>query len=189
MRYLILVRHSISQQQPDVSSHTWGLTDEGRERCAPLAARLRSYQPTVIITSGEPKTNQTGEGIADVLRLPVKVETGLGEHKREHAPYLNSQREFQATIHKLLANPDQLIYGEETGTEACKRFQEAINRILQTHADQTIIAVTHGTVLALFLAKVAGVEPIQFWQTLGMPAYVVLKFPDFEVVEIVNAIA
>ena len=74
---------------------------------------------------------------AEVLGLPVEVEKGLGEHKREHAPYLNSQSEFQATIHRLLTQPDQLIYGEETGSETCARFQAAIHRILENHADKT----------------------------------------------------
>ena len=45
--------------------------------------------------------------------------------------------------------------------------------------------MTHGTVMALFLEKVTGVEPVEFWQTLGMPAYVVLKLPVLELVKIV----
>ena len=185
---LILVRHSISRQQPEVSSHTWELTAEGRARCTPLAERLRSYQPAVIVTSGEPKTIQTGEAIGQLLGLPVETERGLGEHKRDHAPYFDSPDEFRATIHQLLAQPDKLIYGEDTGDEARTRFQTAVNRLLANHKGKTVIAVTHGTVMALFLAHVAAVEPVEFWQTLGMPAYVVLRLPDYEVVEIVNEI-
>ena len=185
---LILVRHSISRQQPEVSSHTWELTAEGHARCQSLAERLRDYQPAVIVTSGEPKTIQTGENIAAILNLPVETERGLGEHKRDHAPYFDSVDEFRATIHQLLTQPDQLIYGEETGDEARTRFQTAVNRVLANHSGKTVIAVTHGTVMTLFLAHIADVDPVEFWQTLGMPAYVVLKLPDFDVVEIVNEI-
>ena len=87
------------------------------------------------------------------------------------------------------ASKETSTLGEETGSEALLRFQAATNRLLEAHPGKTIIAVTHGIVLALLMAKVASIEPVKFWDALGMPAYVVFRLPGFEVVEIVNMVA
>ncbi len=183
--HLLLVRHSISRQEPNISSHQWTLTAEGRERCQMLAEHLRAYQPELIVTSPEPKTMLTSELIAGPLKIPIEPEPGLREHQRENAPYFDSKAVFEATIRKLLTTPDELIYGEETGTQARIRFQTAIERRVKQHPDQTIIATTHGTVMSLFLAHVAALDPVKFWQQLGMPGYVVLRLSDYEIVKIV----
>lgn len=186
MPHLILIRHSISQQQPGVSAHEWALTDEGRARCAALAEHLRPYAPQVVLTSAEPKAQQTAEALAAALNLPVETEIDLHEHLRRTAIYFNSAVEFQARVTALLTHPDELVFGEETGSAAAARFTTALNAALARHPDATVAAVTHGTVLALFLARAAGVEPVAFWRALGMPAYVVLALPGYEVLRVEN---
>ncbi len=183
--HLILIRHSISQQDARVSAHHWSLTEEGRARCAALAERIQPYQPAVIVSSAEPKAVQTAEAVAGILGLPHKTETGLHEQLRESEPY-RTQTEFEARIRRLLENPSQLVFGEETGDAAYLRFQAAIDAILRRHPNQNVTAVTHGTVLSLFLARVAQIEPVAFWQKLGMPAFVALSLPDYRVIENTN---
>jgi broad specificity phosphatase PhoE len=177
---LILVRHSISRQQPGISAHLWQLTDEGIARCKVLAEQLKAYQPAVIVTSNEPKAQQTGALLAEILGTPLETEAALHEQLRETAPYSANEAEFRARIHELFAKPDELVFGEETGNQARVRFQQAIETILSRHPDQNVIAVTHGTVLSLFVAHVANLDPIAFWESLGMPAYVVFSLPDFK---------
>ncbi len=182
MSHLILVRHSISRQQPEVASHHWTLTSEGEVRCLKLANALRPYAPVVIVTSEEPKARLTGELTAKHLGLPVETEHGLHEHLRHTEPY-GTTDEFQAKIAALLTQPDQRVYGEETGKAALQRFEQAIQNILARYPDQTLVAVTHGTVLALFLAHVVRFDPVAYWRGIGMPAYIVLALPDYGVVE------
>jgi broad specificity phosphatase PhoE len=184
---LILIRHSISRQDAQVSAHHWSLTEEGRARCTTLAQRIQPYQPAVLVSSEEPKAVQTAQIVADILKLPHEIEVGLHEQRRETEPF-HTQAEFEARIRKLLENPSQLVYGEETGDAAYQRFQAAIDSILSRYPNQTVAAVTHGTVLSLFLARVAHIEPVSFWQNLGMPAYVVLSLPDYRVVEIASTV-
>ncbi len=188
MSNLILVRHSISRQQPGISAHEWDLTDEGHARCLILAERLKKFQPEIIVTSPEPKAHQTAKAIATELSKPLEIEADLQEHRRATATYFADEAEFRAKVHELLTKPDELIFGEETGTAAYQRFHVAINSILARHPAKNVVAVTHGTVMSLFLARVAGIDPINFWQNLGMPAYVVLSLPDFQIVEIENSI-
>jgi broad specificity phosphatase PhoE len=189
MPNLILVRHSISRQQPGVSAHEWDLTDEGCARCLILAERLKKFQPEIIVTSPEPKAHQTAKAIADELSKPLEIEVDLQEHRRATATYFADEAEFRAKVHELLTRPDELIFGEETGTAAYQRFWAVIQSILVRHPAKNVIAVTHGTVMSLFVAQVAKIDPINFWQNLGMPAYVVLSLLDFQIVEIENSIA
>jgi broad specificity phosphatase PhoE len=189
MPVLILVRHSISRQQPGVSAHEWELTDEGRARCKVLAERLKVYQPEIIITSPEPKAQQTAKILAAELGKRLEVEADLQEHRRATATYFADIREFEAKVHEMLTKPDELIFGEETGTAAYNRFRRAIESILARHPARNVAAVTHGTVMSLFVAQVAGINPINFWQDLGMPAYVALSLSDFQIIETENSIA
>lgn len=188
MPTLILVRHSISRQQPGISAHEWELTDEGHARCKILAERLKIYSPEVIVTSPEPKAQQTAKILAAELGKSLETEVGLGEHRRETATYFADETEFRAKVHELLIKPDELIFGEETGTAAYQRFRSAIGSILARYPAKNVVAVTHGTVMSLFVARVSHLDPIDFWQNLGMPAYVVLSLLDFQIVEIENSI-
>ena len=40
------------------------------------------------------------------------------------------------------------------------------------------IVVTHGTVMTLYVASIAGVQMMSFWRRLGLPSYVVLTLPE-----------
>ncbi|MEZ4502747.1 MAG: histidine phosphatase family protein [Dehalococcoidia bacterium] len=184
--HLILVRHSISRQRADVSSHEWELTPEGRERCEALAERLRDYEPGLVASSAEPKARQTAELVAARLGLEASVEPELGEHRRKSEPWLASTSEFEARIRALLQRPGQLVYGEETGDAAADRLQAALDGLVTRHAGQTVVAVTHGTVMSLYLARVAGLDAVRTWEGLGMPAYAVLRLPGLELLELVN---
>jgi broad specificity phosphatase PhoE len=188
MPYLLLIRHSVSRQVPGTSAHTWELTEEGRARCLRLAEWLRPYQPAVVVNSAEPKAVQTGDILARTLGLPLETEAGLGEHRRATAPYFDTLEAFEDAVRRLLANPDDMVFGEETGTQARERFEAALNTALARYTGQTVALVTHGTVMTLFLARAAGVEPFAFWKALGMPAYVALSLPEYEIIEGMNVV-
>ncbi len=187
MSALILVRHSVSQQDASTASHHWQLTEAGRERCLLLAEALRPYQPTVMVSSEEPKARLTAELTAQSLGIPTETEFGLHEHLRHTEPYGDAAA-FKANIRILLTRPDELVYGEETGSAACERFSHAIAAIRKRHPDQTVAAVTHGTVLSLFLAQTLNIDPVAYWQSIGMPAYVVLSLPDYRLIERVDEV-
>jgi broad specificity phosphatase PhoE len=48
---------------------------------------------------------------------------------------------------------------------------------------------THGTVLSLFVARATGMEPLALWKHLGLPSFVVLRFPQLELVRVVEKLA
>ncbi len=187
MRHLILVKHAKPEIVEGVDSHQWPLSPEGRQRCAPLAEAIRPYSPAAIYTSTEPKAIETGSLVAGALGLPARAEAGLEEHDRSNVPVMQT-RDFISAVAHFFQNPDRLVLGRETGEAALARFTAAVDRLV---ADQTgsIVIVTHGTVLALYLAAVARVDPFTWWRKLGLPSFVVLSLPEYQWIAQVEKIA
>jgi broad specificity phosphatase PhoE len=187
VKKLILIRHSISKLDPDVSPHQWGLTDEGRASCIPLAKQLQAHEPEIVITSIEPKAIQTGEIIAQELGIPCWAADGLHEHEREQSKILG-QEEWQKQIANLFASPDTLILGKETANQALVRFAGAVESILSTYPHKKIAIVTHGTVMSLFYSQIAGRDAFKFWYKLGSPAFYVTSWPYYIVTSLATQI-
>lgn len=181
--HLILIRHSTSYQDPSRPSHEWMLSAEGFRRAALLVERVRPYRLAAVYASTEPKATQTGQLLADALNLPFATDPDLGEQRRETAPYVGSSAIFREQIRALLANPEALVYGEETGRAAADRMGRSLRRIIMARPGQSVAAVSHGTIMALFAAQVAGVDPVSFWEALQMPSYVVFSLPDWRLTE------
>jgi broad specificity phosphatase PhoE len=49
-----------------------------------------------------------------------------------------------------------------------------------------MVILTHGTVLSLFVSRATGMEPFALWNRLGLPSFVVLRFPQLELVSVVE---
>ena len=70
--------------------------------------------------------------------------------------------------------------GEETADGAFERFAAAVRNILDKARGEDIAAVTHGTVLTLFVARHnAHVAPFDLWASLGLPSYVLVDNETF----------
>lgn len=89
----------------------------------------------------------------------------------------------------MRTDPERLVLGTETAGQAYGRFAGAINALVEEREDGNLAVVTHGTVMTLFLGHVAGVEPLSFWKRLGLPAFVALGLPQFQLLEVVETIA
>jgi 2,3-bisphosphoglycerate-dependent phosphoglycerate mutase len=187
MKKLILVRHSEPKIEPGVRSYRWHLSNHGKERCIGLAERLAAHAPDIMLSSTEPKARETAEIAADRLGIPVAVAEGLHEHERKSAPYVSAQK-FRDAVEGLFARPNELVYGEETADQARERFGAAIKSVLEDHQEANIAVVAHGTVISLFIAAAAGIDAMGLWEKIGMPSYIVLSRPDFELLEIVESI-
>src|SRR5690348_4265744 len=143
MRYLILVRHSQPEIVPAVPGRLWQLSVEGRARCQLLAERLSSYQPASIVCSVEPKAVETAALLSAHLHMPYKTGEGLHEHRRDNVAYLGPT-EWEQTITAFFARPDELVFGEETATQAVQRFSAAVQQVLQQYDEGNVVIVTHG---------------------------------------------
>lgn len=184
MRRLILVRHAAPLKQPNIPARDWPLSSAGQADAVRLAELLAPYAPAAIIASDELKARQTAQPLADRLGLPVSVAPGLHEHERRSADYLDDAT-FQATMARLFAEPDTLVFGEETANQALARFSQAVGDALAPHAQTSgdFAIFTHGTVLALFVAAHSDHNAMTFWYHLNLPAWVVFTLPNFTLLE------
>jgi len=81
-----------------------------------------------------------------------------------------------------------LVFGGESADQAHQRFSQAIARVMERHPDQNVAVVSHGTVMTLFVARAVGLEPFPFWKRLGLPAFVVLSWPQLDLLTIVEKV-
>jgi broad specificity phosphatase PhoE len=151
-----------------------------------LAERLASYGPSVISCSREPKAVETAEIVARAFAVPVRPVDGLEEHHRENVPFL-SPSEFEESVRQLFSRPDRLVLGTETARQALDRFTVAVDGLIESQQSDSIV-VTHRTVMTLYVADVAGVEPMCFWTRLRLPSFVALTVPDLRIDSIVDSV-
>jgi 2,3-bisphosphoglycerate-dependent phosphoglycerate mutase len=172
-RRLLLIRHAAPLILRDAPAREWPLSEKGRQACEAFAGRLATYRVTAILSSAESKARETAAILATWLGLTPGIDADLNEHWRENVPYLG-RPDFEESIRRLFAEPDTLVFGQETATQAYTRFVGAVQRALAAHPDGDVALVTHGTVMALYAERHAGVEPFAFWQALTMPELVAL---------------
>ena len=134
----------------------------------------------------EPKAVETAEIVARALAIPVRPVDGVEEHHRDNVPFLPIG-EFEESVRRFFSKPNQLVLGTETARQALDRFTAAVDGLIKSHQSDSIV-VTHGTVMTLYVADVAGVEPIGFWRRLGLPSFVALTVPDLRVESIVESV-
>jgi broad specificity phosphatase PhoE len=186
-RRLILVRHSLPDFEAGVPASQWHLSAEGRRHCERLAGRLVPYDLAVIITSEEAKAAETGQIVAGILGLPLETAAGLHEHERGVVTELGNQGEFRAQVTRLLERPDELVMGRETANQAHARFAAAVAHVVAQHPSGNLAIVSHGTVMTLLITRANRLEPVPFWRSLGLPAFVVLLLPGLRLLELVES--
>ena len=173
MKRLILVKHSLPEIVEGRPAREWVLAEDGRERARKLVALLLPYHPEIILSSVEPKAWQTASILADVLGLTVQVVNGLQEHDRSMSPYY-TKGEFEKLVQEFFEKPDLLVFGKETARQSLARFRETVEIAMEAHKDKSIMIVSHGTVISLFVAWLTGCDGLALWQSLGLPSFVVL---------------
>lgn len=176
---LILVRHANPEIDPALPAAQWRLSARGRQRCALLAERLASFGLQAIITSEEPKAEETGRLTAGYLGLKVTSHPGLQEQDRRDAGFL-SPEEFRTAVRRVFRHPEERIFGSESAQEAQVRFREALTTAIAGHPAGNIALVSHGTVIALFTALYNPLPAEEIWSQLtqSMPSFLVLSRPD-----------
>jgi broad specificity phosphatase PhoE len=165
---LVLVKHSLPVIDPAVTPAEWRLGQEGRARCGPLGERLRIYDPKRIVSSTEPKAAETAQALGDV----VSFDDRLREHDRSGIAWLG-EFEFERAVGAAFARPEEVVFGRESIAAACDRFSGSVQEHLE-QANETLVVVAHGTVIAAYTAAKAGVDGYTLWRRLGLPSIVVL---------------
>lgn len=186
---LILVKHAMPEVVEGKPPSSWLLSEAGKLACRPLAERLQSYGPEVVVTSTEPKANETGLRVSSVLGLPFESAPDLHETLRESVPFSATVEAFHARLQEFFSHPDELVFGEETANQATARFVAAVGDVLERHAGRTVAVVCHGTVISLFVSQLTGQDPFELWRQLGLPSFIVVPPGDPAGIEVIPQIS
>ncbi|MCA9935886.1 MAG: histidine phosphatase family protein [Ardenticatenaceae bacterium] len=163
-------------QQPGAPANEWRLSENGRTLAAQLAPELRPYTPTRIITSEEAKAAETGQLIAAELGLPWHTAPGLQEHDRRGVPFFATREAFETAVAHFFAHPNQLVFGNETAAQALGRMEMAVAAQRAAYPHDTLILVTHGTVLTLYCChRNPQLDPLTFWRSLTLPWWGIIR--------------
>lgn len=189
MSSLVLVKHSAPTVVASVPAPDWRLSPAGAARCVALAERLRPFDMRAIASSVEPKAVETATLVGQELGCPIELVPGLEEHDRRDTKLLGDT-EFGAAIAGLFARPNELVFGRETAAAALARFDAAVTSLAAGVPErEDVILVSHGTVIALFVAAHAGFDGFALWKRLGLPSFVVLDRASLALERVVDAVA
>jgi broad specificity phosphatase PhoE len=174
-RRLILIRHSVPEIRPEQPPAEWHLSADGIARARAFATRVDPGSADRIFTSSEPKAAETATALAEAWNLPVEAGSGLHEHERPQ-PRMLPPEQFEAQIRELFVRRTEVVFGAETADAAGTRFDHAVQQLVK-RTDRDVIVVSHGTVIALFVAAHSDIEAFEVWKQQQMPCAVIFTLP------------
>ena len=174
MRVLLADDHSIVRRGLRGLLEAAGLTVIAEASDGLEAIRLcEEHHPDVLILDiAMPKLS----GIEVAARL-VEPVPGLHEHERPKTRIV-PPAQFEANIRALFARPSEIVFGSESADAASQPFTTAVVGLVERHHGDTAV-VTHGTVMALFVAAHTGRDAFEVWQQQRMPCAALLTLPDY----------
>ena len=114
----------------------------------------------------------------------MKVEPDLREHDRTGVPWRDAATRRQE-LQALFANPDAVVFGRESASQALGRLTSAIDRAASRTPGPWVL-VTHGTVMALYLATLTGRAALEIWSQLGLPTVAAIDLGTRRLVDLVT---
>lgn len=187
-RLLVLVKHALPELRAEVAPRHWQLGPRGHAGAQRLATALRGFSPFRLENSPEAKAVETAELVALEFGTQRYERIGLEEIDRPAQPIVS--REAHATLNaRLFSEPGQAIAGDESAEHALARFEAAIAAALSATAPaEHLVVITHGTVIALFVAAHNGVDAFALWRRLSCPSLVQLSVPDYTLLDVRDAL-
>jgi broad specificity phosphatase PhoE len=177
-RTLLLCKHGHPDILPDVPAPQWPLSDEGRAASAELATRLAVFAPVAIACSTEPKARETAQVIGTTLNLIPQASDLLCEQDNRGVPFYEHKPAFEAAVSRLFTEPDEQVFGPESGIAAAARIARWVEAAHQTQPAGALVAVSHGRAIMLWLMHVLALTPdaaFAQWQFLGLADFVAVR--------------
>jgi probable phosphoglycerate mutase len=165
---LVLVRHA-EPHRVDVTDHGGpadpALTDRGREQAEALAAWLRDDDVAAVLTSPLRRAVETAAPVAAALGYDLEIVDDLAEYDRNSTTYIpiedlrgTDTPEWDAMQRGQL---HEVADGDPTAFR--QRVVDGIESIVDRHAGQTVVVVTHGGVINAYVGHVLGIDtPLWF---------------------------
>ncbi|MCW2749874.1 MAG: bifunctional RNase H/acid phosphatase [Aeromicrobium sp.] len=159
---IILLRHGVTESTErrvfsGAGGSDPGLTETGAEQAGRAAAWLeRRGGIDAIVSSPMQRTRQTAEIVAGVLGLDVEIDDGLMETAFgdwDGYTFGEIQERWPSELAAWLGSTAVAPPGGEAFDDVDARITVARERIVQTYAGKTVVAVSHVTPIKLLLRQ------------------------------------
>lgn len=167
--HLILIRHGQINANVEKRWHGWtdsSLNDTGRQQAERAAARIAGEHPDITALYASPlqRTRHTAEAIARLLNIDLVLEPdlreyGIGVLEDEHFLDLENKHGF---FTRIRMDQDYAPEGGESVNQVTQRISQAFERFMHQHQGEKILAVSHGAVMALGLARLLHDNPLEW---------------------------
>lgn len=167
MERLILVRHAEPEVSPTLGAAEWPLTSRGEFAVRRLATVLSGLQPGWIVSSPERKARETAALIAESLEIPVAEEPLIAEQGAGPDEFIADYGEFRNLVRTHFAQPQQVVFRNEAAADAAQRLAICIDQCRD--AGGVPVLVTHGRIMASWLASLTGRDAWEIWNEFRLP--------------------
>lgn len=184
---LLLVRHgatTLSAEDRFLGSTDVPLSEEGRRQAAGLAARLEDDPIAAVYCSPMRRTIETASVLADPHQVAPVPRPGLREIDHGHWEGLTRQ-DVETRFHDeyLRWEEDPFTVGPaggESGVDVMARALPIIRAIVEAHAGQQVLVVSHKATIRLVISSLLGFDARGYRDRLDQaPACLnVLDFKD-----------
>ena len=148
MSWLRYVTHPEVKIEPALPVPKWRLSPRGRSRVQALLQASWLANVGRVLSSDETKAVETAGAIADHLKLPLEIRSGIGENDRSAVGFV-PPAEFEVLANAFFAEPERSVRGWERAIDAQRRIVQGLADLLRP-APYDVLVVGHGGVGTLW---------------------------------------
>lgn len=178
---IYMVRHGESPYN-EGNERTRGLTPKGKVDIEKVTEILIGEGIDMIISSPYSRAILSVEGLAERLKLDIKVFEDLRE--RHFSSYIIENAELMSSIGESFNDPSYTLPGGESNADCQKRAISILKSILQEHRGKKIAIGTHGLVMTLMMNHFDPAFGLEFLDQLKKPDIYKMQFEDLELEEV-----
>ncbi|BBH20438.1 phosphoglycerate mutase [Paenibacillus baekrokdamisoli] len=178
---IYMVRHGESPYN-EGNERTRGLTPKGKIDIEKVTKLLIGEGIDMIISSPYTRAILSVEGLAEHLKLDIKVFEDLRE--RHFTSYIIENAELMSSIRESFNDPDYTLPGGESNADCQKRAISVLKPILKEHSGKKIAIGTHGLVMTLMMNHFDPAFGLEFLNQLKKPDIYKMQFEDLELEEV-----
>jgi 2,3-bisphosphoglycerate-dependent phosphoglycerate mutase len=165
---------SVHRDGPGSQWNDRPLSDKGIRAAEELAVTLAAERPIAIYSSPYRRAIQTVEPLADRVGIAIQIVEDLRE--RLLGSHLSDG--WQHHMSRAWENFDYALEGGESSREAQRRVLSVLDDLRSRHRAGTIVAASHGNLIALALNAIVPTVNHNFWRSMRLPDVYRLEWVD-----------
>jgi 2,3-bisphosphoglycerate-dependent phosphoglycerate mutase len=178
---IYMVRHGESPYN-EGNERTRGLTPKGKIDIEKVTKLLKDEGIDMIISSPYNRAILSVEGLAECLKLDIKVFEDLRE--RHFASYRIENAELMSSIRESFDDPNYSFPGGESNADCQKRAISVLKSIMKEHSGKKIAIGTHGLVMTMMMSYFDPSLDFEFLNQLKKPDIYKMQFENLELEEV-----